>query len=455
MDFLKRTGFSGILADEMGLGKTVQVLAFLLIIKGRGYSLVVCPTALVYNWVNEIRKFIGNGLSYIIIDGTKKERMEKIKRIPDYNIAITSYPLLHADNNEYQNFFFHYCIIDEAQHIKNKQAKRTHSIKGIKSQYRLALTGTPVENTVTELWSIFDFLMPDFLGSHPAFKKRFENPLSSFNAEERNIAMRQLKALVKPFILRRTKDTVLKELPPKIEQEILLELTEKQKALYLETLSSVKKNYQALQAFGSIGRSAIDILAALTRLRQLCLHPGLFDRSLLDAPDISIKLKALMELILESIDSGHRVAVFSQFVEMLKIIRLELKKEDIEYSYIDGQTKNRFELVEHFNASEIPVFLISLKAGGTGLNIIGADSVILFDPWWNPAVENQAIDRVHRIGQKSVVHVYRLLTIGTIEEKIKRLQFYKKDVFDSLITQSHSFIKNMTWDDLRDLMEMN
>ncbi len=455
--FLNRTGFSGILADEMGLGKTVQVLSFFLAVKdspGRGTSIIICPTALLYNWVNEIRKFMGEGLSYMVVDGSKKERIEKIDALDKYDVIITSYPLLHADSVEYSGKSFYYCVLDEAQHIKNKKAKRTLSIKNIKAKYRLALTGTPIENSISEFWSIFDFLMPGFLGSHSHFKKKFLDPIASPNQSESMPALKKLNSLVRPFMLRRTKSAVQKELPEKIEQELYLELTEKQKALYIETLSDVKKNYASLKGFDNPERKTIDILAAITRLRQICLHPALLLPDLSDVSDISIKLKALMELVYESIDSGHRVVVFSQFVEMLKIIRLELKNEDVEYSYLDGQTKNRFALVEHFNASDIPVFLISLKAGGTGLNIVGADSVIIFDPWWNPAVESQAVDRVHRMGQTKTVNVYRLLTMGTIEEKIRKLQFHKKDIFDSIVTPSNSYISRMTWDNLRDLLDL-
>ncbi len=473
LNFLNRYGFGGILADEMGLGKTIQVLTYLLINKrirksgGEDISgpldnglfryrtaLIVCPTALLYNWVGEIQKFIGTQLSYIVIDGNKAERAGKIKEINNYDIAITSYQMVHNDSEEYKNVQFFYCILDEAQHIKNKQAKRTLSVKGIHAANRLAVTGTPIENNIAELWSIFDFLMPDFLGTHIWFKKYIENPLNSFNNQEKNKTMDRLKKLVKPFILRRIKVNVLKELPPKIEQDVELELTEAQKAVYLDTLSQIRNNLFKIVEVKGLENSYIDFLSALTRLRQICLHPGLINSDYFNVEDISIKLKALMELVYESIDSGHRVAVFSQFVEMLKIIRKELHNDEIEYLYLDGQTKNRVDLVNHFNQSDIPLFLISLKAGGTGLNLIGADSVILFDPWWNPAVENQAIDRVHRIGQVSTVNVYRLITKGTIEEKIKRLQVYKKEVFDNLIASNQSFIKNMKWQDIKNLFEL-
>jgi len=454
LHFLHRYGFGGILADEMGLGKTVQVLAFLRSIRGSGTSLIVCPTALVYNWVGEIQKFLGLELTYIVIDGEKPERLKRIREVGSYDLVITSYPLLHNDIEEFQRFEFCCCILDEAQHIKNKHAKRTLSVKGINARQRIAMTGTPVENNVWELWSIFDFLMPDFLGAPGWFRKHVEVPLTGFDKNARSVALASLKAAIRPFVLRRIKSTVLKELPPKIEQNITLELTEKQKAVYLSTLSNLREGYLNAVKSKGVENTWIDFLAVLTRLRQICLHPGLMNEEMLSMDDVSIKLKALMELLEEAMDSGHRVVVFSQFVEMLRIVRRELQKEEIEYLYIDGTTKERVDLVNRFNASDIPVFLISLKAGGTGLNLVGADSVILFDPWWNPAVEDQAIDRVHRIGQMNTVNVYRLITRGTIEEKIRQLQAKKKEVFDSLVVQNEGFIKKMEWDDIRSLLEM-
>jgi SNF2 family DNA or RNA helicase len=453
LSFLHRTGFGGILADEMGLGKTIQVLTFLRTIREKGAFLIVCPPALLYNWAAEIHKFFGVEFSFLIIDGNKNERKKKIKTIINYDIALTSYQAVSLDEEDYQDIVFQYCILDEAQHIKNKDAKRTQGVKKVKAFNRIAITGTPIENNIGELWSIFDFVMPDFLGNHAHFKKQIENPLQSFDIQERNKAMDKLKTAVKPFILRRTKANVLKELPPKIEQNIELEMTEKQKALYLETLSRIKNHYFETVQVKGLEKTAIEFLAALTKLRQLCLHPALLYPEWEGQEEASIKMKAFLELLYESIDSGHRVVVFSQFVGMLKIIRRELLKEKIEYFYIDGQTKNRVELVQRFNDSDVPVFLVSLKAGGIGLNLIGADSVILFDPWWNPAVENQAIDRVHRIGQKNVVHVYRLLTKGTIEEKIIKLQSHKKDIFENLVSSSQNFVKNMRWEDIEELFK--
>ena len=455
LHFLGRYHFGGILADEMGLGKTVQMLTHLYTIKGSGPALIVCPSSLVYNWVAEIKKFFPDNLSYIVIDGNKAKRTEKIKEIGKYDIAITSYYLIHLDIEEYKEANFNYCILDEAQHIKNKSAKRTQSIKDIVSRHRIAITGTPMENSVSELWSVFDFVMPYFLGHYAWFKKTFELPINGFDRNERSIALNKLKKMIHPFILRRTKSAVIKELPDKIEQIVTIELTERQKALYLETLSMVRNNLYSVIEQKGIEGSTIEFLAALTRLRQICLHPGLVNPELaeLESEEISVKTSALLELLEEAMDSGHRVLVFSQFVQMLKILRRELNNNKIDYLYLDGETKDRVDLVDKFNRSDVPVFLISLRAGGTGLNLIGADSVILFDPWWNPAVENQAIDRAHRIGQVNVVNVYRLMTRGTIEDKIGRLQDRKRVMFDNVLDRDGGFIKKMTMDDIKELFE--
>lgn len=453
LHFLHRYAFGGILADEMGLGKTVEILSFLLSIRGEGTSLIICPSSLIYNWANEIDKFIGEQIDYIVIAGTRQQRIRDIESAANYDIVITSYYMAHLDIEEYKKIDFLYCILDEAQHIKNKAAKRTQSIKDIQSRNRIAITGTPLENNIGELWSIFDFLMPGFLGNHQWFRQHFENPINGFDNTERKIAFHKLKDLIRPFVLRRTKASVIKELPDKIEQVLFMELTEKQKAVYVDTLSRVRTHYFQLVEQKGWESTYMDFLAALTRLRQICLHPALTEEELRneEAEEISVKLSALIELIQEAIDSGHRVLVFSQFVKMLQLIRNEFHVQEIEYLYLDGKTKNRVRLVDEFNQSDIPVFLISLKAGGTGLNLTGADSVILFDPWWNPSVENQAIDRAHRIGQEKVVNVYRLLTKGTIEEKIYQLQQRKKAVFDSVMTADDTFVKKMTWEDVQSL----
>lgn len=451
--FLDRFGFGGILADEMGLGKTLQVLSFLALRKDRPPSLIVCPSSLIYNWSEEIERFFGDKLPYLVIDGKKEIRAKLLKKISNYRLAITSYNMVHLDKENYKDLELDYCIIDEAQHIKNKAAKRTRSIKGILSRNRIAITGTPIENNLGELWSVFDFLMPGFLGTHKEFQEEFEVPINGFDRKNAKQALKKLKDRVSPFILRRTKSKVIRELPPKSEQIIHLELTEKQKALYLETLEQVKKGTLMATKTKGIQNSYMDFLAALTRLRQVCLHTALIFPEEQASKDSSVKLNALIELIEEAMDSHHRVLVFSQFVQMLKLIRQEFHKQEIQYLYLDGKTKNRVALVNQFNQSDVPVFLISLRAGGVGLNLTGADAVILFDPWWNPAVENQAIDRAHRIGQHNQVNVYRLVTRGTIEDKIHLLQKQKQGISDSILSSEDHFIRNLTAEDIRKLFE--
>ena len=455
MNFLYRYHFGGILADEMGLGKTLQALSFLHTIRDAGTSLIVCPTSLIYNWAAEIEKFFPNEFRYAVIDGNKAERAIKIENYRSYHLCITSYTLAHLDGDLYADKEFLFCIIDEAQHIKNRKAKRSQGVKEIKALHRVAITGTPFENNIGELWSIFDFLMPEFLGSYGWFRKRIEQPFNAFDKKTRKEALDKLRSYTEAFIMRRTKSTVYKELPEKIEQTVMLELTEKQKAVYLDTLNRVRNSFFQLAEVKGLENCTIEFLAALTKLRQICLHPALVAPEMADMErdEVSVKLAALIELLDEAMDSGHRVLIFSQFVQMLTIIRKELWRNEIEYLYIDGKTKNRVELADDFNKSDVPVFLISLKAGGTGLNLAGADSVILFDPWWNPAVENQAIDRAHRIGQKKTVNVYKMMTHGTIEEKIAKLQTKKQASFDAVIENEESFLKRLSLDDIKYLFE--
>ncbi|MGL5255308.1 MAG: DEAD/DEAH box helicase [Brevinema sp.] len=441
LSLLHRFGFGTVLADEMGLGKTLQVLTFLDLHHHEGKILIVTPSALIYNWLAEIEKFYPHRFKTLVINGSKADRSKKMKNMDDYDIIITSYHTLGFDIETYKDKAFRFLIIDEAHHIKNKKAKRSKSVKMINARTRIAVSGTPLENNIGELWSVFDFIMPGFLGSTKDFQEEFEDPLRQFDISKRKDALSRLQMMTSPFIIRRTKTTVYKELPPKIEQSIMTELTEKQKSLYLETLSRVRNHYFDLLAEKSFGQTQIDFLSALTKLRQIALHPALVYPDLVDheSEEISSKISALNELLDEAFDSNHRVLIFSQFVSMLGIIRKELEKQSIPFFYIDGKTASRVDLANEFNKSDVPVFLISLKAGGVGLNLTGADTVILFDPWWNPAVENQAIDRTHRIGQNKTVNVYRLMTKGTIEEKIYNLQQKKSHVFESLMQEDPDF----------------
>lgn len=445
-------GMGGILADDMGLGKTIQVLALLVSEKqekGLKPSLVVAPTSLVYNWASEVEKFTSQ-LNTLVISGAKEERYEDIEKLSQYDLVITSYPLIRRDIDLYQDTKFRHCILDEAQHIKNPASQNAASVKEIQAENRFALTGTPIENSLIELWSIFDFIMPGFLLSHGQFVKKYERAIIKDDNQE---ALNQLKTQIAPFILRRLKKEVLKELPEKIENKMMVDLTRKQKLTYLSYLEKIKGEIQDTIQERGFQKSHMKILAGLTRLRQICCHPELF---LENYHGGSGKLDLLQEVIDESLQVEHRILLFSQFTSMLKIIRKLLEEQGIEYFYLDGSTesKDRGDMVARFNKEERQVFLISLKAGGTGLNLTGADTVIHFDPWWNPAVEEQATDRAYRIGQENTVHVIKLITKGTIEEKISHIQEKKKKMIESVIQPGETIISKLSEEEIRDLFEI-
>lgn len=441
-------GMGGILADDMGLGKTLEALTFILSEGGdeRKPMLVVAPTSLIYNWQAEAQKFVP-GMKTIVVSGAAKDRQELLKDVSKGDIIITSYPLIRRDIEFYRELEFSYCFLDEAQHIKNPDSINAKSVKSINAKGFFALTGTPIENSLTELWSIFDFIMPGYLLSHGQFVKKYEKPIVK---EKDQRTAQELSKQIRPFLLRRMKKDVLKELPEKIESKMVSELTEEQKKIYMAYLQQAKGEIS--QEIDSIGfeKSQIKILAALTRLRQICCHPQLFIENYKGG---SGKLEMLQELLEEALDSGHRILLFSQFTSMLSIIRENLEREKIEYFYLDGSTKAelRGELVQAFNSGKGSVFLISLKAGGTGLNLTGADMVIHFDPWWNPAVEDQATDRAHRIGQQNVVQVVKLITQGTIEEKVYELQQKKKEMIESVIQPGETMISKMTQTEIMSL----
>lgn len=453
MHFLRKYRFAGILADDMGLGKTLQTLTLLeMNRKSDRPSLVICPKTLLFNWEQETEKFFPS-IKTLIIEGTPKEREKKIRHIEDYDLIITSYPSIKKDFPAYEKsgVRFHYCFIDEAQFMKNHRTQNAQVVKKIPADYRLALTGTPLENNVSEIWSIFDFLMPGFLGNYAAFVKKYQTPIMKKNDTR---ALDELRKKVSCFMLRRTKEKVLTELPPKVEQTVLCELEEAQNVLYQEILANVKTNiFQTVKEKG-FSKSHIHILAGLTKLRQVCNHPALLLKDETFKTYESAKLKIFDELIDEIVSSDRKVLVFSQFTRMLDILQETLKEKDVDHLYLSGKTKNRKELVEAFNADPAKkVFLISLKAGGTGLNLTAADNVIIFDPWWNPSVENQAIDRAHRMGQTKSVNVYRLVTRGTIEEKILKLQEKKQFLFDNLVNESKDLFKHLTWTDIKELFD--
>jgi SNF2 family DNA or RNA helicase len=390
---LSRYGLGGILADDMGLGKTLQVITLILsdrLEKGPHPSLVVVSTSLVYNWCAEVEKFAPQ-LRTVAISGSKAERARMMEEIGASDLVVTSYPLIRRDIEEYKKLKFRYCILDEAQHIKNPGSVNARSVKEIKAERRFALTGTPMENSLTEL-------------------------------------------------------------PKKIENRMVAELTEEQKKVYLAYLQRIRSEIEREIAESGFERSQIRILAGLTRLRQICCHPSLF---LEDYRGESGKMQLLEEIVLDSIESGHRMLLFSQFTGMLHMIENWLKSEKIDYMYLDGSTpgEDRGRMVKNFNEGQGKVFLISLKAGGTGLNLTGADVVLHFDPWWNPSVEDQATDRAYRIGQKKAVHVIKLITKGTIEEKIFKLQEKKKELIDAVIHPGETLLTKMTQEEIRSLFE--
>lgn len=415
---LSTLGFGGILADEMGLGKTIQIIAFLLSQESKK-TIIVSPTSLIYNWKAELEKFAPS-LKVAIVHGEKGYRHKVIENLNDYDAILTTYGTLRMDIERYQDLIFDNCIIDEAQNIKNHLAQNTKVIKEVKAHVKFALTGTPMENNLTELWSIFDFIIPNYLYSKEVFESKY--------IITRQEDLEELKLLIKPFLLRRTKKEVMKELPDKIEKKFIVEMTISQRAVYKSYIKTVREKIK------NDGDGRIEVFSYLTRLRQICLDPSLV---LDDYKGGSGKLKVATELIEKHIDSEGKVLLFSQFTSALKKIGENLKAKGINYLYLDGKTKpqDRIKLVDEFNIScDTKVFLISLKAGGTGLNLTSANLVIHFDPWWNPAVEDQATDRAHRIGQRNVVEVIKLVAKGTIEEKIILLQEDKKDLIDSVIT---------------------
>lgn len=452
--FLRSHHFAGILADDMGLGKTLQTLVVLAMerVVGRP-SLIVCPKTLLYNWKLEAEKFTPE-LKVMVIEGTPAERREMHLNMCDYDLVIISYGTLKQDKDALAGSVarFNYTVLDEAQFIKNHATRNAQVVKKINADYRLALTGTPLENSVSEIWSIFDFLMPGFLGNYEQFARQFHKPIMDAGDQE---VLTHLRRKVESFMLRRIKAEVLKELPPKIEQESQCRLSEAQNILYQQILAKVRG--EVLSAVGEKGfkNAQIHILAGLTKLRQACNHPALLTKDKDWRAYESAKLDMCLELAAEVASGRRKVLIFSQFTQMLDIVAAALKERNIAYVYLSGKTKNRQALVDEFNTDPaIPVFLISLKAGGTGLNLTAADTVIIFDPWWNPSVENQAVDRAHRIGQTRAVNVYRLLTLGTIEEKIQALKKKKQNLFDALVNESGDLFKKLTWDDVRELFNL-
>ena len=499
--FLRENGFGGILADEMGLGKTLQTLALLqsrtgvppVLGQASGNSgdrrdarptLVVCPTSLVFNWEAEARKFTPQ-LRVLALHGS--DRHESFAQIGESDLVITSYALLRRDLERYREFEFDTVVLDEAQHIKNRQTQNAQAVKALRSRHRLVLTGTPLENSVLDLWSIFDFLMPGYLGTAKDFRERYELPIAREKTSE---AQTRLARRLRPFLLRRLKHDVAKDLPPKLEQVAFCELAEDQRAVYQQIMEASRREVFDAMAGQGTGRSRMVALNALLRLRQACcdlrllklpgsgagVPPASAPTSVslvvpsdnrdscrdglphhggppntTPAASTSGKLDLFSELLEEVLDGRHRVLVFSQFVSMLTLLREALTADGVKYCYLDGSTQNRAAVVAQFQNTQIPVFLISLKAGGVGLNLTGADTVIHFDPWWNPAVEDQATDRAHRIGQTRLVTSYKLITRGTVEEKILLLQNRKRGVIQATLGGEEQFVEALTWEEIQEL----
>jgi SNF2 family DNA or RNA helicase len=451
---LAHYGFGGILADDMGLGKTLQIIALIASErKNNKPSIVVAPTSLLYNWENEIQRFAPQ-LKTQVISGFPEKRRELLKA-RDIDIFITTYDMLKRDSEFYEDMEFSYIIADEAQNIKNPSTQAAKSIKELKGRVRFALTGTPIENTLTELWSIFDFIMPGYLYNASKFTKIYETPIIKHNNQQ---TAAKLRKQIAPFVLRRVKKNVLKELPEKTETTLPAELTPEQKKIYQANLLEAIGAFDDIIANNSFADNRMRILAQLTRLRQICCHPAMFLEGYKAG---SGKLTMALETIQLAMDSGHRVLLFSQFTRMLAILQEALETEGItnqrnkpvSYFYLDGATKakERMEMTERFNAGERDLFLISLKAGGTGLNLTGADVVIHYDPWWNPSVMDQAADRAHRYGQKKAVQVFNIVAKDSIEEKIMALQEKKRHLIDSVITEGGSFINLLSEEEVRKL----
>lgn len=450
LKFIHEIGSGGVLADDMGLGKTIQTIALLLTLHssketGPIKALIVAPTSVVTNWQREIERFAPTLKVALWHGANRKDNEESLETA---HIIITSYALLRRDLQLLKGIGLDYAILDEAQAIKNPASATAQAAKELDAKHRLALTGTPIENRLSEIWSIFDFVSPGLMGPLAKFEERYARPIDQGDSK----TAARLRAVIHPFILRRTKLEVAKDLPEKLEFNQIVDLAPEQRAIYLQVLREVRAQVMGEVERVGVAKSQLHILAGLTKLRQAACDPRLLGLPKALGPEDSGKLSALRELVEEVEEGGHKVLIFSQFVSMLKLMATVLDQDKIRYEYLDGSTTDRQERIDRFQEDPtIPVFLISLKAGGSGLNLTAADTVIHFDPWWNPAVEDQATDRAHRIGQKKVVSVYRLIAAGTIEEKILQLKQKKKDLVASVLEEDHGGAKQLTKTDLEDL----
>jgi len=449
--FLRKYNFGGCLADDMGLGKTVQTLALLQKVKEENHeigihttSLIIMPTSLVYNWMNEAKKFAPK-LKIHAHTGTFRNK--DIEIFSNYDVVITTYGISRVDIEILKTFFYEYIILDESQNIKNPASKSFKSVKTLKSKYKLILSGTPVENTVNDLWTQMSFINPGLLGSQSLFYTEFVIPIEKKKDEEKAL---KLQALIKPFVLRRTKTQVATELPPKTENLFYCQMSEEQKEYYEKIKSEYRNELLLNLEDGSFKKSQIQVLQGLTKLRQIANHPGMIDE---DYTGDSGKFENVIHTLENVLSRGHKVLVFSQFVKHLDVYRKYFNEEKTPYAYLDGATAKREDVVKEFQSNkDIKLFLISIKAGGVGLNLTEADYVFILDPWWNPAVEQQAIDRTHRIGQNKNVFIYKFITKDTVEEKILALQNRKRKVAESLITTEESFVKSLTARDIEDIL---
>lgn len=450
LERLRSMYLNGILADDMGLGKTLQAIVALTqhMKKKDNCALVVCPTSLLYNWKEELAKF-NPKFKTVVVDGIPSNRKKLIEQKGSWNVMITSYTLLQKDIEYYKATHFTYVILDEAQHIKNRGTRNAKSVKMVQADHRLILSGTPIENSLDELWSLFDFLMPSFLGTYDRFLEKYIR----VSGKEQTKNLEYLRKKVSPFILRRMKSDVLDDLPPVSELVYHCQLSDVQLELYRSYAESARDELVKLVERDGFDRVQIHVLATLTRLKQICCHPAIFAKEKAESGD-SAKYEMLLELLQTLIEGNHKTVIFSQYTRMLQIMRNDFETMKIPFCYLDGSTKNRLDVVKQFNEDPaIPVFLVSLKAGGTGLNLVGADTVIHYDMWWNPAVESQATDRVHRLGQKNSVSAYKLITLGTIEEKIAEMQRKKKGLVKKVVSCDDEAIAKLTWEDVLELLK--
>lgn len=450
LQFLRESEHGGILADDMGLGKTTQTLAHILLEKNAGRlnqpALIIAPTSLMHNWKSEAAQFTPS-LQVVILQGNN--RSQYFEQLSQYDIILTTYPLLPRDEEILLAHHYAMVILDEAQNIKNPLAKATRIARKLNTSHRLCLTGTPMENHLGELWSLYHFIMPGFLGTQETFNRRFRHPIEK---HANTLAQRNLMARTTPFMLRRRKTEVAAELPPKTTTVIQIEMGDEQQKLYEAIRAAMQTKIQIQIARQGFQRSHIDILDALLKLRQVCCHPSLLKTTHTRKNITSAKLNALLEMINEMVIEGRCILIFSQFTSMLGIIEDELKKNKIHYVKLTGQTKNRAEIIEKFQTGTVPIFLISLKAGGVGLNLTAADTVIHYDPWWNPATEEQASDRAWRIGQNKPVSVYKLIIAGSIEERIINMQQRKADLTNSILTNDNEQTVKFNEKDLQELL---